>query len=107
MARRRDALPLRSWSEVCLRNSATSTSQDVRPPRSSIRHRLVLGSVVLIVATFAICVTSLYLMIYRPLLRDMIALDMRRASEKVAGDVANIFDRLGAIAARNRDWGES
>ncbi len=90
-----------------MRNSANSASQDLQPPRTSIRRGLVVGSLVLILASFAICATSLYAMLYRPLLRDMIALDMRRASEKVAGDVANIFDRLGAIAMRNREWGKA
>jgi len=82
-----------------------SASQDSRPPRTSVQRRLVLGSVVLVVAALIVCTVSIYLMIYRPLLNDLTSLEMRRASEKVADDVKTIFTRVEAIASRNREWG--
>jgi PAS domain S-box-containing protein len=72
---------------------------------TSIRHRLVWGSIALIVASFVVCAVSIYLTVYRPLLSDHTSLEMRRASERVAGDIQTIFAQVAGIAARDRDWG--
>lgn len=77
------------------------------PPNTSIRRRLVAGSVVLIVAAFLVCAASIYLLIYRPILSDLTSLAMVRASEKVAVDVQTLFANLGAIAMRESDRGRA
>jgi signal transduction histidine kinase/CheY-like chemotaxis protein len=79
----------------------------LRLPHTSIRQSLVLGSVGLIVVAFIVCAASIYLSMYRPLLGDLTASEMHRASEKVADSVQSIFVRVAAIAARHRDWGAS
>ena len=72
-----------------------------RASKTSFRRSLVLGSIVLVVAAFIGCTLSLYLTVYRPLLADLTALEMRRASDQVNVQVQTIFLRVAEIARRD------
>jgi signal transduction histidine kinase/ActR/RegA family two-component response regulator len=77
----------------------------VHVPSGSIQRRLVVSSVALVIVAFIISGVGIYQLVYRPMLRDLTTVEMRRASDRVADHVRTIFARVGAIAARNRDWG--
>jgi signal transduction histidine kinase/ActR/RegA family two-component response regulator len=90
-----------------LRKIRRNSVNGVSIPKTSIRLSLVLGSISLIVGAIAVFSIGLYVAVYRPLLNDLTALVMRRASERVTMDVETIFRRVEAVAARERDWGRN
>ncbi|MGY4601882.1 signal transduction histidine kinase/CheY-like chemotaxis protein [Bradyrhizobium sp. USDA 4474] len=71
----------------------------------SIRRSLVFGGVGVVTVALLICAMGIYVLLYRPLVKELAASESRRAAVQVTADFETIFVRVEAIARLEREWG--
>jgi PAS domain-containing protein len=70
-----------------------------------VRRVLMLGSVLLVMLAFAGFFLGATILVYRPFVARLTAIEMQKASQQVESAVDVIFTRIESVAKRNRRWG--